>query len=66
MTDKLKPCPFCGGEAELFEIKGANSDLIAYMVGCIEGSCEIRPSIQKQLDKEGTIELWNRRADNDR
>ena len=66
MTDKLKPCPFCGGEAGLFEIKGMDNDLIGYMVGCLEDFCEIRPSVQKELDKQGVIDLWNRRADNDR
>ena len=66
MTDKLKHCPFCGGEAELFEIKGVGNDMLAYMVGCTESNCEIRPSVQKEPDKEGTIKLWNRRADNDR
>ena len=66
MTDKLKPCPFCGGEAGLFEVKGIGNDLKGYMVGCMEDLCEVRPSIQKELDKQGTIEAWNRRADNDR
>ena len=66
MTEKLKPCLFCGGEALLFRIKGVGNDLTAYMVGCTETSCEVRPSIQKELDKKGTIDLWNRRADNDR
>ena len=66
MKNKLKPCPFCGGEAGVFEIKGIDNDLISYIVGCLESSCKIRPSVQRELDKQGVIDLWNRRSNNDR
>lgn len=65
MSNELKPCPFCGGEAGLFEIKGIGNDLIEYMVGCLETDCEIRPCVQRELDKKGTIDAWNRRDGND-
>ncbi len=58
---ELKPCPFCGGDAGLFKVKGIGNDLSGYMVGCTEGRCEIRPSITKDLDKEGVIKVWNTR-----
>ena len=58
---ELKPCPFCGGEAGLFEVKGIDNDLLGYMVGCTEDHCEIRPSITKSLDKDGVINAWNTR-----
>ena len=63
---ELKPCPFCGGEAGLFEIKGIDNDLLAYVVGCMEDNCEIRPSIQKELDKEVVIKIWNTRTPKER
>jgi hypothetical protein len=63
---ELLPCPFCGGEAGLFEVKGIGNDLLGYTVGCTEAHCEIRPSITKDLDKEGVIKAWNTRTPKER
>jgi hypothetical protein len=63
---ELLPCPFCGGEAGLFEVKGIGNDLLGYTVGCTEAHCEIRPSITKDLDKEGVINAWNTRTPKER
>lgn len=59
---ELKPCPFCGGEAGLFHIKGVGNDLCGYMVGCTEDDCAVRPSVQSELGETAVIEVWNRRA----
>lgn len=57
MSEKLKPCPFCGGESELVEEKhGKYSSL--YFVAC-KGMC-IRQYHYK--DKNRAIKAWNRRA----
>lgn len=50
--EKLKPCPFCGGEAELYEnyYHGCN----IYCLECgVEFECD---------SKEEAIEAWNRRV----
>ena len=56
MTEVLKPCPFCGGEAELRDPHGAFSRLAA--VFC--NDCEIRG--QLQVDAETAIAAWNTRV----
>jgi Lar family restriction alleviation protein len=51
----LKPCPFCGGEAELRDPHAAFSHLAA--VFCNE--CEIRG--QLSVGPELAIDFWNTR-----
>ena len=63
MTMELKPCPFCGGEAELREERGLTRTL--FFVSCENDNCgvvvETRNSVSST--KVGAIEAWNRRAD---
>jgi len=54
MTEKLKPCPFCGGEAKLNLLLGN------YCVTCTECMGAIFPA--RGMTKEEAIEAWNRRA----
>jgi hypothetical protein len=54
MTDKLKPCPFCGGEAACIE----ETD---WEIGCYNGQCATEPSVWT-LSKERAIAAWNTRA----
>lgn len=66
MTDKLKPCPFCGGEAEVIGhyIKGVANNY-QYFVRC--KSCKARPrSCNTFKKKEKAIEYWNTRKPIDR
>ena len=51
--EKLKPCPFCGGEAEL-EINGLYWD-----VNCKR--CLANVGAYKCYNKKQAIEAWNRR-----
>ena len=70
MTEEIKPCPFCGGEAELdFAHKNfvyTDDDGIAretgffYTVKCINAVCGC--AIGTYSDAEMAIEAWNRRA----
>lgn len=64
MTDKLKPCPFCGGEAVIRESLGH-----MYIGPIHKENCFIKPdtwciAINVSLKKQ--IKAWNRRAEDDR
>ena len=53
MSEKLKPCPFCGSEAELFEAPGV------YFVECSNPKCNYPTNWDT---KEEAITAWNTRA----
>lgn len=53
---KLLPCPFCGGEAYLYEDKKCD----IYSVGC-KNCCDIEPITRVCESKEEAIKLWNTR-----
>lgn len=55
MTDKLKPCPFCGGEVKL------QSDDYACQVICDNDDCLVAP-FEDFGDNEEAIKAWNTRA----
>ena len=59
-TDELKPCPFCGGDAEIYDFKDGR-----YFVGCSNTNCDVYPYTSIHYDKEDAIAAWNRRADHD-
>lgn len=55
MTDqKLKKCPFCGGEAEVW-VSGVTDRAIVYCTVC-DAQIRIRPTEQE------AIEAWNKRV----
>ena len=54
---KIKPCPFCDCEAEIFQFVNGGLRTI-YHVEC-EG-CHARSAAE--FDKEKAIEEWNRRV----
>lgn len=58
--DKLKPCPFCGGEAELIH------DELFSFVKCKMCSAEARivKVSARYCADEIAVEAWNRRIDN--
>lgn len=56
MTDKLKPCPFCGGVAE-FVLEGA----VVGRVRC--KNCHISQFLLQPIEQ--AVEAWNRRAENE-
>lgn len=51
---KLKPCPFCGGEASIYHLSVGKHSYVKCR-GCSEGS-PIKPT------EEQAITAWNRRA----
>ena len=61
MSNKLKPCPFCGGAATV-ELQMHNSVRPDdYVVGCEEFNCRIT-TIAESATKQGAIDKWNIRA----
>lgn len=56
MPEELKPCPFCGGKAELILIKGMDEKYIK----CT--NCGV--STLLSIERKTVIREWNRRADN--
>jgi Lar family restriction alleviation protein len=59
MTDKLKLCPFCGGEAVYMDI---NTEPIRYnpTIECVDCGCKM-----VEISKDFLIDCWNRRADDE-
>lgn len=59
---ELKPCPFCGGEAEIVYTEWC----AMYTVKCADeyNNCEVLPETRHCVVKEAAKEAWNRRADN--
>ena len=55
---ELKPCPFCGGEAE---VQNDWSDIGKYYwVACTECSANTK---DYEYNQDEAIETWNRRAE---
>lgn len=52
MTEELKPCPFCGGEA----CEGDHGDYLEAFVYC--QSCDL----YMQGNKYNVVEKWNKRV----
>ena len=60
---ELKPCPFCGGEAKIFE-NGEERKSKYYFVDvlCKDMNCRGCSSCLEYRNKQEAIEAWNRRA----
>ena len=55
MNEELKPCPFCGGKAELLKL-----DVSEYFVHCPNPNCFIGQDLLYR-SKKTAIKKWNRR-----
>ena len=58
-TNKLKPCPFCGGEAEL---KDFGKEYSKYKIVCDTDGCVNYALSVTYLEKRLAIATWNKRA----
>lgn len=58
MSKELKPCPFCGGKAEIIIFSTKYGTVT---VGCINEECDI-PMGKAFFSDEEAIQHWNRRA----
>ena len=63
MTERLKPCPFCGGSPVFIDTcYPANFDNKPfYLIACYE--CPVSPMIL-ETSKEHAIKTWNTRLEN--
>ena len=59
--DNLKPCPFCGGKAEIIKTH-LFGKTVGYMAGCKNCWCELRIYTSKQ----NAVKAWNRRKGEDK
>lgn len=59
MTDKIRECPFCGGEARMHQISTNN-----FSVHCIDasGKCPTRINVVTHRTEEQALKAWNTRA----
>lgn len=58
---ELLPCPFCGGEAEIEEMKrGILKPTTGYWITCKLCGCHSRAG----FDRRKAVEDWNRRQPN--
>lgn len=60
MADRLKSCPFCGGEAEIVAIP-SGKNRYSYSPRCKDRSCCGRNKKQ-WVDLETAVYAWNKRA----
>lgn len=63
---KLRPCPFCGGEAkvEYDSIPNRQGEQMGIvLIRCKELNCTIRPKTQWHISKGEAIEHWNTRKE---
>ena len=60
MSDKLLPCPFCGGEAEIREIFVTGFHNALFIAKCRNIGCGAIGS--ECVKKETAIEKWNKRT----
>lgn len=62
MNDKLKPCPFCGGEATIRIFRGKDGWRDRYAVICRydEGGCGAESGLFHY--EAEAVEMWNMRA----
>ena len=57
MSEKLKPCPFCGKKPQLIDAG------IYYYVNCFNELCKISPCTQEHDTPEDAINEWNSRPE---
>lgn len=60
MSEELKPCPFCGDDAEIMIKDGSHAK--AYDIKCMNDCCYLAYGAYWFFDtKEEAIQAWNKR-----
>ena len=68
MTQELKPCPFCGGEAEYFELSWATTAFSGHMYASPfwQIRCkDCRATLGDFKTKQDAFDAWNTRANDE-
>ena len=65
MTDKLKPCPFCGSSTNVEKFKDT-FNRIKFGIECYYPDCAIQPFTAWYADEQEAIEAWNTRTQKER
>ena len=65
--DKLKPCPFCGGNkiahSTYYDFNGEGRATEFHTIECMNGSCFAKPSVRYEGKRWRAVDIWNRRKD---
>ena len=67
MSEELKPCPFCGGEARVYRYQygeGTGRLVKKYVVECVKCRMELPIRLCSEHEAEA-IATWNRRVNDD-
>ena len=59
---KLKPCPFCGGEAQMMERLRSQASKVYYAL-CMSRKCPVNPYTDEFKSISDAAYWWNKRAD---
>ncbi|QDP61507.1 MAG: hypothetical protein Unbinned8596contig1000_20 [Prokaryotic dsDNA virus sp.] len=64
----LKPCPFCGGQAELIQSEPSNANFnkgaVHCGVACFNFGCQVMPYPKLwQVNEEEAVIAWNARKE---
>jgi Restriction alleviation protein Lar len=59
--NKLKPCPWCDGEATLDEWEQVTS-VLRYNVHCDHSKCRVHPCTESSESRDEVVDVWNTRA----
>lgn len=59
--EKLKPCPFCGGKAAMWDSGSMHPGYKTYRVCCLK--CHVAQADQMHYSQREAADAWNRRAD---
>ncbi len=61
MRTDLKPCPFCGGKADVAK-EAIPYQPTLYWVECGNDNCEVNPSTYPVKSLDSAVVAWNRRS----
>ena len=56
---RIKKCPFCYGEADLFKVQGKHEDY--YFISCIGDNDCFHPKTGMYEDENDAKDSWNKR-----
>ncbi len=62
MSEKLKPCPFCGGDASIYEVTSEEENFSGYMVSCDDCGCGTTAFDVQDM----AVQSWNKRIAHER